>query len=44
MKNSCTNLILHHRITNTLNQTAELSRVPGVVKEPLDLSLLLQRS
>ena len=39
----CANLILHHRIANTLNQAAELSRVLGVAKQSLDISLPLQR-
>ena len=38
-----TNLIPHHRITYTLNQTTELGRVLGVVKVSPDLALPLQR-
>ena len=39
-----TNLVLRYCVANTLNQTAELSCVLGIVKEPLNLSLFLQRS
>ena len=35
-------LILHHRITNLLNQTAEFTRILSIIEESFGLPLLLQ--
>jgi hypothetical protein len=37
-----TNLIVHHNISDILNQTAKFIRVLGVVEKPLDVLLLCQ--
>ena len=37
-----TNLIIHHGVTDVLDQAAELIRIIGTVQEPRDLASLFQ--
>ena len=38
----CTNLVIHDRIANVLNQTDKFSRILSIVEESLNLSLFFQ--
>ena len=41
-RNEGTNLIIHHGITDVLNQAAKFVHIPGAIQKPRDLASLLQ--